>query len=72
VKPRFSPRYGGGRFAGVSNAISIEDVVRTVAKINRRVRHERRQATADEREAHLRGLLGLPATPAVRDREAAR
>jgi hypothetical protein len=67
---RFSRRYGRGPFADVSNALEIEDVVRSVKAINRRVKLEWELAASAEREARLRGLLGLPATPA-RDREVA-
>jgi len=57
------------RYAGVRDATSLDEAVRVARQINWRVRHERSLASTAARDAHLRGLMGLPATPSPPDRE---
>jgi hypothetical protein len=50
------------RYAGMRDAVTIEDAVRAAKGINSRVRRERYFASAAARENYLRSLMGLPPT----------
>jgi len=64
-------RNSSSRFAGVCEAVTIEEAVRAAKAINRRVRCERIVASSAAREMYIRLKMGLPATPSMRDRAAA-
>ena len=57
------------RYAGVRNAVSFEEAVSGVKKINARVKRERLAASAAEREKYLRSLLGLGPVRSLSDDE---
>jgi hypothetical protein len=69
MRPRGFRTTSTHRSAGVRDATSLEETVRAVRTINWRVKHERSLASTAAREAHLRSLMGLPATPTLRNRE---
>jgi hypothetical protein len=52
------------RYADVRDATSLDEAVCVARQINRRVNYERSLASTAAREAHLRSLMGLSATPA--------
>jgi hypothetical protein len=58
------------RYAGVCDAVSLDEAVHAARAINRRVRRERGLASSAAREAHLRSLMGLPAVRSLSDDEA--
>jgi hypothetical protein len=55
------------RYAGVRNALTVEEAVQAAKAINRRVRREWSIASSAAREAHLRSLMGLPAARSLID-----
>jgi hypothetical protein len=52
-------RSSSSRFAGVRDAVSVEEAVRAAMAINCRVKRDRLIASSAAREAHLRSLMGL-------------
>jgi len=68
MRCRHFRRNSSSRFAGVREAVTIEDAVYAAMAINSRVRRECYFASAAAREKYLRGLMGLPAVPSTNER----
>lgn len=59
-------------YSRVSNAVSLEETVRVVKAINKRVERDRIVASAAAREKYLRSLMGLgPVRSLIDDRHEA-
>jgi hypothetical protein len=67
MNPRRFRSSSTSRFAGVRQAVTIEEAIGGVKSINKRVRRERAIASSAAREAHLRLLMGLPAVRSLID-----